>query len=84
MGWALPFAALVIAGMSLVLSTFLATRTANRAASSEWVEQLEKRIDECEKDREALRREVSALRDRELRYLTRIVRLEEGFKNGDP
>ena len=78
-----PLATLAIAGVSLILSTFFAFRSLSRSASADWVEQLEKRIELCEADREALHRqndslqgEVSRLRSSELELLRRLIRLE--------
>lgn len=77
MNWALPLAALVVSGASLVLATFFAARSLSKSASAEYVDQLEKRVAECEKVRLWQTEEISRLRDRELDLLTRLVRLEE-------
>ena len=71
-----PLVTLAIAGVSLILSSFFAFRSLARSASSDWVNQLEKRIETCETERAALRLQISELRDRELDYLRRLVRLE--------
>lgn len=80
MNWALPIATLLIAGASLVASTFLSSRSLRKSASSDYVDQLEKRVSICESDRatlrlevESLRREVAALRETEHRLLTRLI-----------
>lgn len=85
MTWAIPLASLAIAGFSIVAGAIFASRTAQRAASSEYVTQLEHRVEECEKDRgllrqelQALTREVNKLRDRELDLMRRLLRLENG------
>ncbi len=83
--WALPLATLLIAGASLIVSTLLASRSLSRSASAEYVDQLEKRIEECEKDRSRLhnelssvRRQLSTLRDREFELMARLLKLENG------
>lgn len=78
MTWALPLATLLFAGASLIVSTILASRSLSRSASADYVDQLEKRITECEKDRAQLRYELRALRDRELELMTRLLKLENG------
>ncbi len=85
MNWALPLATLLIAGASLVVSTILASRSMSRSASTEYVDQLEKRINECDKDRSrlhaevgTLRKQLNALRDREFELMARLLKLENG------
>ena len=80
-----PLATLAIAGVSLVLSTFFAFRSLSRSASSDWVEQLEKRIELCESDRATLHRQIDGLQEEnarlrtsELELLRRLIRLEGG------
>ena len=75
MSWAVPLATLAFAGISLILSSFFAFRSLSRSASADWVDQLEKRIEECERDRAELHRQVADLRDREIYLLRQVVRL---------
>lgn len=75
MTWAVPLATLAFAGVSLILSSFFAFRSLSRSASADWVDQLEKRISDCERDRIELHRQVAELRDREVYLLRQVVRL---------
>ena len=63
-----------LAAGSLVLSSFFAFRSLSKSASTEYVEQLEKRVTACENDRVLLRQEVAELRDREVYLLSRLVK----------
>lgn len=78
MTWAVPVATLAFAGVSLILSSFFAFRSLSRSASADWVDQLEKRIEECERDRMELHRQVGALRDREIYLMRQLVQLKNG------
>jgi hypothetical protein len=82
--WALPIATLLIAGASLVVTMFLGARALSRSASAEYVEQLEKRVTECENDRARLRldvgdlrRELAAVREHEHDLRREIAALRE-------
>lgn len=74
MNWAIPIATLAFAGVSLILSSFFAFRSLSRSASADWVDQLEKRIADCESDRRELHRQVAELRDREIYLMREIVK----------
>ena len=77
MSWALPLATFVLAGFSLILSSFFAFRSLSRSASADWVEQLEKRVTACENDRAQLRQEVAELRDREIYLMRELVKVRD-------
>lgn len=78
MTWLLPLVTLAFAGFSLVLSSFFAFRSLSRSASAEWVDQLEKRVAECERDRAELHRLVAELRDREIYLMRQVVKANGG------
>jgi hypothetical protein len=58
----IALAGVLIGGASLLISTRNARRAEERSASSEWVDQLEKRVALCESDRERLHLELERVR----------------------
>lgn len=81
---------IALAGLIIAMATFIAavvmnSRTLTRVASSEWVRQLEKRIDDCEEDRKELheelntsKREIRLLRGENIELMRKLVLLENG------
>lgn len=72
--YGLAMAAVVVSILGLLVSVFMAARS----ASASRVTQVEKDLDECRKDRERLTAEVQRLRDVEIDLMRRIYRLENG------
>ena len=82
--WAIPLAALVISAAGFIGATVMSARSYGRAASSDWVQTLESKIDhlqeelaECKEDRKRLHGEVERLNERELALMRRVMSLEE-------
>lgn len=83
--------AIVVALATLVVSTIMSSRTLTRAADAQHVANLEnelgdarkelsaldRRVQECERDRESLRDEVRRLVTREIELMRRLTAVEE-------
>lgn len=65
-------AAVIIAAISFAASQ----REFRRRAKTDYVASLERRIEECEQDRDELHKKLGELEDENVKLLRRIVRLE--------
>lgn len=72
-GWIIPGVALFISAATFVFSLF----EMRRRARVDYVGELEHRIQECEDDRNELRRKVDQLTRQNFNLMQRVLKLEE-------